>query len=100
MDGRGSVLLERVGVLEVQIDLSKVTAPYVNSPSTLLGMSGVQKGKTEPQACARRPTASQLPAGMSCDEALVKDMYYALNVDGTPGSTQKSNAAKSTFRGE
>lgn len=90
----------RPQLLEVELDLSKVAAPYMNSPSTLLGMSGTQYGRTEPQAWSKRPTSSQLPAGMSVDEQLVKDMYYALNVDGQPTSAQKSTAAKSTFRDE
>ncbi|MCY1014530.1 hypothetical protein [Pyxidicoccus sp. MSG2] len=91
----------RPQLLEVEVDLSKVTAPYANSPSTLLGMSGVQNGKTEQQAWAKRPTPDKLPAGMSVDEALVKDMYYALGVDDSqPTSSQKAAAAKSTFRGE
>lgn len=98
---QGNVADLRPQLLEVELDLTKVTAPYANSPSTMLGLSGIQNGKTEQQAWAKRPTADKLPAGMSVDESLVKDIYYALGVDaGQPNAAQKSAAAKSTFRNE
>ena len=87
-------------LLGVEVDWSQMPDLYTRSPSTQLGMSGVQVGNTETTTWSRRPDDSDLPQGLTTDEGVVDQMYIALDVTGTPSSTQRTTAKKSNFRGE
>lgn len=87
-------------LLEVQIDWSKIEEPYNNSPSSLLGMSGIGKEKTVGETLNKAPDDDKLPDDLSIEDDIVNQMYEALNVSGTPNSQQKTQGNKSNFRSE
>jgi hypothetical protein len=65
----------------------------------------VPAGTRVPRAAELTPGPVRQPNHLRCVRSgtwklALKDMYFALKVDGQPSSAQKSQAAKSTFRQE
>ncbi len=98
-------------LVSVELDLDRIKAAYKNSASTLLGLTGIERGLSYEETLEKKPDVNDLPdivcddyegQRKNCmDDCVIYNMYQALNIHSSkPTYPQQTAGKKSNFRGD